>query len=45
MRGGFGSLAQQGFLTPVAGREQSSQANGAIPSEKIAKRAFPTHGR
>jgi hypothetical protein len=29
MCGGFGSLAQQGFLTPFAARERSEQAKGA----------------
>ena len=37
----FGSLAQQGFLTPFAGREHSSQVKGA-DSKKRRSHFFDT---
>jgi len=41
MRGGFGSLAQQGFLAGFSDRERSEQEK-PVSSEKIAQRAFST---
>jgi len=41
LRGGVGSLAQQGFLAGFSGRERSSQEN-PVSAEKIAQRAFST---
>jgi len=41
MRGGFGSLAQQGFLAGFSGRERSEQEK-PVSAEKIAQRAFST---
>jgi len=39
--GGFGSLAQQGFLAGFSGRERSEQEK-PVSAEKIAQRAFST---
>ena len=41
MCGGFGSLAQQGFLTPFTGREHGSQVKGA-DSKKRRSHFFDT---
>jgi len=41
MRGGFGSLAKQGFLAGFSGRERSEQEK-PVSAEKIAQRAFST---
>jgi hypothetical protein len=44
MRGGFGSLAQQGFITPFAARERSEQVKGAS-SKKWRSHFFDSLGR